>query len=273
MELPSRKKRQKLLAKHLSQATVEKPLRLYVGSCPDYAHDGNKYTHTGISGGVPLLTQFHLQASEGFLQELDIQQIPYEYIVMVADVEAIDEVFCNRFTGGDEERFLGLCSNSVRATEAFMAGNTLLNNSSNRLVSSSFFGEFGRERFLNFQHSYSELLQKRFQSDRSFNTRVVGDIIARTNLYRKMYPDVFRNDIGLDERDSFLVGRTIRTMAQYLVLGRLIGEKSDECFPVIICHPTKNIGFFNDRNKFLLPTDGTFPQPTIPVIKMKKEVY
>ncbi|MBU0569971.1 hypothetical protein KKB40_04290, partial [Patescibacteria group bacterium] len=140
------------------------------------------------------------------------------------------------------------------------------------LRSSTFFTEFGRDTFMRFQLGYQKVLTHTYEKDTSFNTRVVGDIITRMDMYRKMYRGIIN---GMDslERQKFLAGRTMRTMAQYLALGRLIGEKTNECFPVIICHPTQNIGLFNGRNKFLLPSDGTFPQPTIPVIKMKKEVY
>jgi hypothetical protein len=90
------------------------------------------------------------------------------------------------------------------------------------------------------------------------------------DMYFKMYKEVI-DTMDFPERQLFLIGRTIRTMAQYLTLGRLIGE--DANYPLIICHPTRNIGLFNDRNKFPFPQDGKSPQPTIPVFELKKGVY
>jgi hypothetical protein len=103
--------------------------------------------------------------------------------------------------------------------------------------------------------------------------RVEGDRLARNEMYRKMYPNIYSESVNSSERQDFLIGRTIRTSAQYLSLGRLVAEKIGGCFPVIICHPTKNISYFNDRNKFLLAEDGLQPQPTIPIFEMKRKVY
>ena len=141
-----------------------------------------------------------------------------------------------------------------------------------RIRSSSFFAEFGRERFLDLQLRYSQVLASKFEEDDSFRQRVIIDTFGRDDLYRKMYPGIFNSRMTFGEREEFLVGRTVRTMAQYLTLGRLIGENDG---PVaIINHPTTNKNMYNSRGKFLLPEDDPrYPQSTVPIFTMTRKVY
>lgn len=259
--MPGNKSEKRLLKIALRQATKEKPVRFYVGSCPDYSHNGEIYTHEGLGDGVPFLTQIHLQTDSYILGVLEENKIPYQFVVMIADVEAEDEIFCQRFTNGDKQEFMKRCHKSQERTTQLFKDLRL----DRKLKSSSFFEEFGRERFMYFQEAYQKVLTQRISIDGSFNMRVTGDLIARREMYRHMYP-------GISDQD-FLIQRTLRTMAQYLALGRLIGEKTNECFPMIIVHPTRNKGVFNERNRFLLPGDEPRPQPTIPIFEMKRRVY
>jgi hypothetical protein len=267
--LPENKTEKRLLNLALRQATEEKPIRFYVGSCPDYSHNGQVYTHEGLGEGVPFLTQVHLEADLPILMKLEEARIPFQGVIMVADVEAVDEVFCERFTDRSEAEFLRRCKESIRNTSELLRGTGL----DGKLRSSSFFEEFGRERFLYYQEAYREVLAERYRTNDSFLTRVNGDMYSRMEMYKRMYPFIFNENTSNGERDDFLVGRTLRTMAQYLALGRLVGEKTNECFPMIVVHPTRNKGVFNERNRFLLPDDGPQPQPTIPIFEMKRRVY
>jgi hypothetical protein len=253
----------------LREATTDRPIRFYIGSCPDYSHNGRVYTHEGLGEGIPFLTQVHLDADLPIMMKLDAAKIPFQYVIMVADVEAVDEIFCERFTNGSEKEFLRRCGESSQKTSQLLRGIGL----DGRLCSSSFFEEFGRERFLAFQEAYQTLLTERYETDNSFAMRVSEDLFSRMQMYRQMYPFVFNEKLVYEKRKDFLISRTLRTMAQYLTLGRLIGEKLNECFPMIIVHPTRNKGVFNERNKFLLSEDGPQPQPTIPVFEMKRRVY
>lgn len=270
LALPKRETERRILGKYLQDCSANNPLKLYVGSCPDYSHDGEYYTHRGIGGGVPLLTKKHLSVAEKLFANLERDELSYEYIVMVADVEAIDQVFCDKFTGGAQDRFLRLCDSSVIATKEYVTRmNTGLKHGVVR--SSSFFGEFGRDMFVDIQHGYERVLQSIYDEEGSLYSRVESDTYARRDMYRAMY-DVVLPEMDRRERKEFLIGRTIRTMAQYLSLGRLIGERGE--LSSIICHPTMNDGLFNDRNKYLLPSDSRkAPQPTIPVFGMKRRVY
>lgn len=259
-----------MLKRHLQHATQDEPLTIYVGSCPDYSHKQGLYTHEALNGGVSLLTQTHLNENIELLEILDKSNIPYKYVIMIADVEATDEIFCQRFTNGDEEEFLARCEASRLQTEVALKEHGRELSLRGDLRSSSFFGEFGRERFMQFQRDYQQVLLDRYGKDSSFSMRVTGDTVARMDMYRKMYDSILKSMDDM-ETHNFLVERTIRTMAQYLTLGRLIGESATH--PAIIVHPTRNKGMFNSRNKFLLSIDGSQPQPTIPVFEMKRRVY
>lgn len=105
-----------VLAESLRKATIQQPLRIFVGSCPDYSYRDGLYTHEGLGSGVPLLTLVHLEEGAGILKVLDNGGIPFEYVIMLADVEATDRVFCNKFSNGSEEEFLVKCAQSVEVT-------------------------------------------------------------------------------------------------------------------------------------------------------------
>lgn len=268
LALPLGKSERRMLAAAFTLATPQKPVRFYVGSCPDYANNGSHYTHEGLGEGVPLLTQQHVIVDSRALHVLRDMEVAAEMVVMVADVEAVDEVFCTRFTQGSEHEFLRRCRKSVEATRR-----EFKNLGADKVMkSSSFFDEFGRNTFMAYQEKYQKLVGERYHQDHSFQSRVTGDLLMRMEMYSKMYPGIGR-EMKREEREEFLVGRTLRTMAQYLTLGRLIGLKGDECYPVIISHPTRNKGVFNERNRFVLPEDGNRPQPTIPVLEMQRRVY
>lgn len=274
LTLPQNKAEKKRLKISLDEATDEYPLAIYVGSCPDYSHKNGFYTHKYIGNRVPLLTRIHLKYAARVLSILADFGVPYKYILMVADIEVVDEFFCRKFTGGSEVEFVKRCLGSMQSTAKLMSRlrQRHLFPDSDGIISSSFFTEFGREIFLGLQKEYQEKLQNQYDCNSTFAQRVRSDIIARMELYHTMYTEVLNGRGYLtSEEENFLVGRTIRTMAQYLTLGRLIAAASPHA--VIINHPTKNITVFNDRNRFLLPGDGPQPQPTIPVIQIQRKVY
>ncbi len=269
---PQSKGEKRELQRALGSATVGNPLCIYVGSCPDYSYENGLYTHRSLGEGVPLLTQYHATQDTRLLTVLDRAGVPYRYTIMVADVEATDEVFARKFTSGDEEEFLGRCRGSVQSTGVLLEQVSAAQALNGELRSNSFFDEFGRDKVLSYQEQYLEVLRQRHEEDSSFRIRVSGDTSSRLEMYAAMYSGIIPQIGHLNEEQrQFLAGRTLRTMAQYLALARLIAEASPNA--IIINHPTRNNGMFNDRNKFLLPTDGPQPQRTIPVFEMTQEVY
>lgn len=269
VEAPQNKKQKKALSRVLESASIESPVTIYVGSCPDYSHENGLYTHQSVGGNVPLLTQVHLGADLEVVKMLETANVPYEYVIMVADVEAVDEIFCDKFAGGDQSEFLRRCISSAQSTQEVLDQVKNANMLSGNLRSSRFFTEFGYQEFLNTQRAYESVLRQKYQEDSSFRARVDTDIVTRRQMYERMYDKVLRaNHIDYHQ---FLVGRDIRTKAQYLTLGRLISSASENA--IIINHPTTNIGMFNDRNRYTLTEDGSQPQRTIPVFEMKTKVY
>ncbi|QQS39194.1 hypothetical protein IPM62_01095 [Candidatus Woesebacteria bacterium] len=270
VSMPEGKKQQRLLGRHLMNVTHDEPLKIYVGSCPDYSHDGGKYTHEGIGEGVPLLTKMHLTYEVSMLEALRDHDIPFTYTIMVADVEAEDTVFCERFTNGNQDEFVKRCHQSVEETKSLLQLDAALSNVSRNINASSFFQEFGKERFLEYQGKYMDVLTNLYGSEPDFIAKVDDDVIARRKLYGKMYGHLLK-DMDSDQKAEFLAVRTMRTMAQYLTLGRLIGEEAK--YPVIINHPTRNISMYNQRNKYRLNGDIVGQQLPIPILKMEREVY
>lgn len=269
LSLPINKGERRIFSNYLKKVDKENPLRFYVGSCPDYEHNGQYYTHGGIGGSVPLLTHKHLTAAQNLFSQLEDAKVPYEYILMVADVEAMDQVFCDKFTGGDQGRFLALCNRSVLATAEFIRDN-FSHLQYGQVRSSSFFSEFGQDNFMDYERRYKDLLHNNYQSNGSMRSRIYRDTYARIEMYRAMYDRVLPY-MSTFEREDFLIGRTERTMAQYLALGRLVGQRQNAS---IICHPTLNISMINDRNKLLLAEDNPLGvQPTVPVFPMNRRVY
>lgn len=268
--LPGNKSERRIFTDYLKKVDQNNPLVFYVGSCPDYAHDGQYYTHQGIGGEVPLLTIKHLASANNLFNRLEEERVPYEYVIMVADVEAMDQVFCDKFTKGNQGQFLDLCQSSVESTADFIQQN-FGSLQYGKLRSSSFFSEFGKVRFMETEQKYMDLLHGNYENNGSMHSRIYENTYARMNMYKAMY-DRALPTMSHAEQEDFLIGRTERTMAQYLALGRLISNQGK--LASIICHPTLNMGMFNDRNKLLLPEDSSrTQQPTIPVFAMNRRVY
>lgn len=275
MKFPKNKAEKKVLLSHLENASDHNPLTLFAGSCPDYSHVEGKYDHRGLGGEVPLLSQVHIHHDLPLLKILEEAKIPYRYILMIADVEALDSIFCETHTGGEVDRFLDLCRSSQHHTAEVLQGMKDTLGLGGELVSSSFFEVFGREIFMHYQEAYSALINGKldvdsFQGSSNTRNRVNTDTHSRQHLYRKVYRTTLPR-IPRDEQWDFLMSRTVRTMAQYLTLGRLIRKKTPH--PVIINHPTTNAGLYNDLNKFVLEEDSLVSVPSVPIFEVTKAVY
>lgn len=121
---------------------------------------------------------------------------------------------------------------------------------------------FGRERFEETQRRYVAQILGRYAIDLP---RVDYDIRERTALNRRMY--------GAQSGDhDFIVGRTVRTMAQYLALGELVGEDELSLF---IVHDTVNGSLLRSMNQFdhREGDDAKHPIETPVIIKNALRVY
>lgn len=234
---------------------------IYAGSCPDYSHKNGLYTHEGIGDGLPLLSKLHVDLDVRLVESLLEQGVACRYLLMLADVEVMDDYFCQKFTGGDRGEFLARCSSSVRVTGEYLREATKANPN---FFASSFFEIFGQERFMQMQDLYEQMLLEKSVSDLKFYQRVEKDTKQRTNLYAQMYPKV---SYQTEEGKEFLMGRTRRTMAQYRALADLILAAGHPA--MIINHPTVNISTYNEGSLSL--SKKVFHK--IPVILMNRRVY
>jgi len=48
-----------------------KTINFYVGTCPDYSHDGQQYTFDSIGNDVPLLTEKQLSGNKPLFEALE----------------------------------------------------------------------------------------------------------------------------------------------------------------------------------------------------------
>ncbi len=140
------KKRQELnaLRRTIAFATMADPVTVYVGSCPDYSHENGLYTHESLGCGLPLLSQLHLEHDRELLKVFERHNVPYRYLIMIADVEALDDIFAARFAEGNKHEFLARCQESLLVTQAAITSDLELAAFRGNLQSSSFFSEFGQ---------------------------------------------------------------------------------------------------------------------------------
>ena len=180
--------------------------------------------------------------------------------MLLADTEATDEFFCEKYFQSDEDSFLAKCSESVAATKEMLSA-VEETYKIGKFVSSSFFKLFSRSKFTDLESDYTQTLEQRYQQGKL--ARVETDIAARLALYRRLYGNDKAND------KQFLINRTLRTMAQYLVLGRLMGQDTTSC---TIVHDTVNASLFQSINKYCLPNDERTCLEVTPVIKSSVRV-
>src|SRR5689334_18053199 len=89
--------------------------------------------------------------------------VPFRCTVLLADTEATDNYFSERYFRGDQSAFLQCCDSSVHATqmkldqlsESFTLGS---------FYSSSFFKQFGRTHFEQTEDQYVELLEEHYKA-------------------------------------------------------------------------------------------------------------
>lgn len=235
----------------------ENPLRIYIGTCPDYSHTAGRYTFEALGDDIPLLTRVHLENDRPLFNLLDQHEIQFEVRILLADVEGSDGYFCDRYTGGSEAEFMSRCASSVERTGAFLE-RYQEHYRTGRFVSSTFFEEFGRDRFLNLETAYGIRVEELRDANQTVAKRISNDTQARRELYRRLYGT---------PGPQFLEQRTIRTMAQYLALGHLISDYEPT---TMVLHQTTNRRLVNDRGRIAISEQE---QRTFPVLSLQQSVY
>ena len=185
--------------------------KILVPVCPDYAHDGEKYTFNGLNGGISLLTQKHI----AFLRSLFGILPEFQVLLLMADHEA-DDAALVRTTGKTKEEFLELLDSSIEQTRMAVAP----------------FG-WQVERMTSVFPSLVQDEREIYQwisNEPKFQQRIVTDTIKRMGMYAKY------GNLGVEEMRE----RTARTSAQYMALGRFAAREG-----FLICnHTTTNLSWY-----------------------------
>lgn len=180
--------------------------------CPDYSHEGGKYTFKSLSGGVSLLAQRHIT----FLKEVaDI--IPHaEVTLLVADHEADDPELC-RVVGKSRDEFTQLVMKSVIATQEVVKPLGWQVRAMTDLIPDL----VPREK----------VMAESISSRKEFTDRIKSDTYYRADMYRAI-----NRSLSLEEMNQ----RTIVTASQYMALGSWASEHM-----YIVCnHTTTNLTWY-----------------------------
>lgn len=193
--------------------------KIIVPTCPDYAHTDGRYTFAGITGGVPLLAQRHIDFLDDVCRVLPNASITF----VLADQEALDPVICTRL-GVTQEEFLQKIDDSVCALH-----------------------EVIRHRGWQSVHMtkrFPTLLDQEvlhvaeIRHSARYRVRIDAYTVARGDMYRKL--GVYNTEAMRE--------RTIRTAAQYTALAELSIQES-----FLICnHETVNLSWYHEKNAAVL---------------------
>lgn len=224
-----------------SLASGEK-LKIFAPSCPDYKHDGSAYTFGELGEGVSLLGMYQIEFAEKLLKLLDFHGIPYDYVLLTADIEVEDDAMLakNKVTKVEAiEKVKG----TIKETGEYVSGLLIPQNGST-VRSVGFLEEF--KGFSDLQRKYEALIMRLQISSAAFRKGLEHVHEGRLGLYARLFPDTSQSE------SLNLMPRTIRTMAQYAALGHLAREQN----AVITSHRTLNIPAYNDPKLFLGPPEN-----------------
>ena len=187
--------------------------------CPDYTHENGKYTFRGVGGGTSLLAQLQIRFLRNIVQQLTACRVT----LIVADHEADDGALCVAL-GKSQDEFRSLIQESVQATrdavKNFGWGAEAMTDVIPSLVAE--------------EREEAEAIR----TDHALLSRVMTDTICRSNMYAK---------IGRFTGEE-MVERTIRTAAQYRVMGRFAARNN----LLVSNHSTVNLSWYREAGAAVL---------------------
>lgn len=186
--------------------------------CPDYGHYNGVYNFNGINGDISLLAQQQIE----FLEKLQLILPGMTVQMLYADQEALDPVLCMASQVNTQE-FLALVESSAYQTKLAVGKYGWQVGFMSQLVP-RFFAEERRYMGLISSPKYSERIRK--------------ETFQRVGMYRRLAR------MGSEEMQQ----RTIRTAAQYLVLGDYVKSFDG----MISNHTTTNLRWYNDAQASVL---------------------
>jgi hypothetical protein len=185
---------------------------IIVPCCPDYTNHNGLYNFQGLNGGVSLLAEKHIQ----FLEKV-VKVIPdLDVLFVIADLESEDEGLRNAVKM-DKSQFDQKVNSSLVALNL-------------RLSVLGWRADFMTNLILDL-FNQEELEKKRLIDDVSFALRLKSETAGRVEMYQK---------INLEMSFEQMFSRTVRTAAQYIILGKFANQNKK-----MICnHTTTNLSWY-----------------------------
>ena len=202
----------RVMAQRIARACLRGSPAVVVPVCPDYAHDGTRYTFQGPLGtGVSLLAQRHIAFLEPLVRE-DLIHVELLY----ADQESLDERLCAS-AGIKADTFVLHVLESVDATMRYCLDHSLPIQVTTMTERFPELGERERTAAIRVIQNETALIQL--------------DTMARRSMYHT-----------IDRRMSWeeMRQRTARTAAQYLALGELASSQGW----LVANHSTVNLRWY-----------------------------
>ncbi len=185
--------------------------RIIAPACPDYSHYDGKYTFRRLNNGVSLLARKQidfLRAAQQVLAEVEVT-------ITVADQEAEDESL-RKSVGESIESFRAKVRETIEAITAEVRQDGWRVATMTNVIP-----EFSTQ---------EEFWIERIRGDKELVTQITTDSIARSEMYSR---------IALFTAEQ-MFARTLRTAAQYLVLGTW-AQNTDT---LIANHTTTNLAWY-----------------------------
>lgn len=186
--------------------------RIVVPCCPDYSHDGSRYTFRNLHGGVSLLALKHI----AFLEKIAMLLPNAEATFLYADHEA-DDIELLRVTGKTKDEFTVLVRDSIAATQEKIATHGWTAYAMTDLMPDLVTEEEKAYRWIT--------------ENPDFKRRIDSETMDRAEMYFKIRRTL---------TDAEMRERTVRTAAQYVAFGRFAAEQ--KCF--VLNHTTVNLSWY-----------------------------
>jgi hypothetical protein len=199
----------------------EERSKVYAPSCPDYGHDGERYTFKGLGGGVSLLAERHIE----FLRSLE-ELVPggLDISVLVANQE-VEDAEIVRSVGVTPAQFSERVADTLLATRA-------------RVAPYGWCADFMTNTIPGLLAAEHERMQE-LLTDSKYRQQLTTDAMGRTELYRSINPRMTSEE---------MLRRTARVAAQYLALGVCAAKRN-----VVVCnHSTVNLSWYKRTEVGLL---------------------
>jgi hypothetical protein len=200
--------------------------------CPDYPHDGGKYTFMGqLGNGISLTARSHLVRVPGLIEGFNQLGLETRWLILVADLPELtgkQEAFYRRVAASKEE-YIARCEASALAIQAQVGS------SAEARTFSSWYAEQGVP-YLEVQEAVAERILDESKTDSPFAGKFAAFCAMRQNLAVK-----FRGrPLSSDE----LAEAAAHGMSLYVTHGTLLRQRFADQNLVVINHFTPNLQNF-----------------------------